>query len=113
MAALPRAAAWPPHSRMKHKHLAIYGLVVALAVTVGALALWSFFERQSLVAVSEPLPKVTIVTADPRSRLAAAWVRLLTKAELEPTLVAADKADAVEGIVVFCDIPLVPPKLAH
>lgn len=96
-----------------HKHLAIYGVVVALAVAVGALAIWSFIERQSLVVVSEPLPKVTIVTRDPNSRLAAAWVRLLTKAELEPTLVAADKADAVEGIVVFCDLPQLPPKLSH
>jgi hypothetical protein len=41
-----------------HKHLAIYGVVVALAVAVGALAIWSFIERQSLVVVGEPLPKV-------------------------------------------------------
>jgi len=86
------------------RHLAIYAFVVALVVAVGALAIWSFIERQSLVVVTEPLPKVTIVTRDPRSPLAAAWVRLLTKAQFAPTLVTADKIDSAEGIVVMCDV---------
>ncbi|HEY4642478.1 MAG TPA: hypothetical protein VII75_14125 [Thermoanaerobaculia bacterium] len=87
----------------RHKHLAVYGLVVALVVIVGALAIWSFIERQSLVVVTEPLPKVTIVTTDPRSRIAAAWVRLLTKAQFTPTVITPDKIESAEGVIVLCD----------
>ena len=82
---------------------------MALVVAVGALAIWSFIERQSLVVVTEPLPKVTIVTQDPRSRLAAAWVRLLTGAQFAPTVVTADKFDPNDdSVVVFCDITRLP-----
>ena len=87
----------------RHKHLAVYGFVVALVVMVGALAIWSFIERQSLVVVTEPLPKITIVTNDPRSRVAAAWVRLLTKAQFEPTVITPDNIDSAVGVVVLCD----------
>jgi len=93
----------------RHKHLAVYGLVMALVVAVGALAIWSFIERQSLVVVTEPLPKVTIVTLDPRSPLVAAWVRLLTGAQFAPTVVTADKLDPNDdGVIVFCDIARIP-----
>jgi len=100
------------HHHVDWKHLAIYGLLVALVVGVGGVAIWSFIERQSLVVVSEPLPKVTVVTQDPHSRLAAAWVRLLTRAEMAPTLVTVDEVDSLEGVVFFCDIARVPAKFS-
>jgi hypothetical protein len=100
-------------ARVDWKHLAVYGAVVAVVAMVGLLAIWSFIERQSLVITPDPLPKVTIVTQDARSPLAAAWVRLLTKAELTPTLVPLEKFDPIEGVVVFCDVPQVSPKLGE
>jgi hypothetical protein len=95
------------------KHLAFYGLVVAAVVLVGGMAIWSFIERQSLVIQPEPLPKVTVVTGDTNSRLAAGWVRLLNNAELNPTLVALDNFDPIDGVVVFCEIPEIEPRLAR
>ena len=94
------------------KHLAFYGLVVALVIIVGGVAIWSFVERQSLVIQPEPLPKITVVTRDPNSRLAASWVQLLTSAELNPTLVPLETFNPIEGVVVFCDIPEIPQRLA-
>ena len=99
-------------SHVNFTHLAFYGLVVGIVVIIGGLAIWSFIERQSLVIQPEPLPKVTVVTLDPRSRLAASWVRLLTDSQLNPTLVPLDAFDPIEGVVVFCDIPDIPPRLA-
>jgi hypothetical protein len=95
------------------KHLAIYGAVVAVVLVIGVVAIWSFIQRQALVIQGEPLPKITIVTADPNSRLAAAWVRMLTNAEIAPTLVPLETFDPIEGVVVFCDIPEIPPRLAE
>jgi hypothetical protein len=95
------------------KHLAVYGLAVAAVLLVGGLAIWSFIERQSLVIQPDPLPKITVVTQDAKSPLAASWVRLLTKAELNPTLVPIATFDPIEGVVVFCDIPEIPPRLAE
>ena len=92
--------------------MVFYGLVVMVVILIGAVAIWSFIEKQSLVIAPEALPKITIVTADPNSRVAAAWVTLLTKAEMQPTLVPLEKFDPIEGVVVFCDIPSIPPKLA-
>jgi hypothetical protein len=94
------------------KHLAAYGVVMAVVIAIGAVALWSFFEKQSLVVAPEPLPKITIVTIDANSRLAAAWVNLLTRAGLQATLVPLEKFDPIEGVVVFCDVPAIPPRLA-
>ncbi|MEA2238675.1 MAG: hypothetical protein QOC81_3399 [Thermoanaerobaculia bacterium] len=94
------------------KHLAIYGVVMAVVIAIGAVALWSFFEKQSLIVAPEPLPKVTVVTIDANSRLAAAWVNLLTRAGLQATLVPLEKFDPIEGVVVFCDVPALPPRLA-
>ncbi len=81
-----------------------------LVAAAGAIALWSFFEKQSLVTVPDPLPKVTVVTMNVNSRLAAAWVNLLTRAGLQATLVPMDKLDSIEGVVVLCDVPAIPPK---
>jgi hypothetical protein len=39
-------------------------------------------------------------------------VRLLTRAEMSPTLVPIEKLDPLEGVVLFCDIPEIPPGLA-
>jgi hypothetical protein len=51
------------------------------------------------------------VTADPRSPLTAAWVRLLTTAEMQPTLVPVDQLEVLQGVVVICDLPSIPPKM--
>jgi hypothetical protein len=94
------------------KHLLIYGVAVAVVVLIGAVAIWSFIEKQSLVIQPEPLPKVTVVTADPNSRLAAAWVTFFNRAELPATLVPLEKFDPIEGVVVFCQVPKISPQLA-
>ena len=93
------------------KHLAVYGLIVAAVVIVGAVAIWAFIDKQSLVVAPEPLPKVTVVTVDSHSHLAAAWVRILSKAELPATLVPLETFDPIEGVVVFCEVPSIPPRL--
>lgn len=85
---------------------------MAAVLLVGVLAIWSFIEKQSLVIAPEPLPKITLVTMDANSRLAAAWVRTLTDAEMSPTLVPLEKFDPIEGVVVLCEIPSIPPRLA-
>jgi hypothetical protein len=103
----------PRHdARVDWKHLVVPGLALLAVVIVGAIAIWSFIAGRLLVTEPEPLPKVTVVTVDPRSRLAAAWVRLLTHAEMSPTLVPLETFDPIEGVVVFCDIPEIPPRLA-
>lgn len=94
------------------KHLASYGAVMLVVVAIGTLALWSFFEKQSLVTVPDPLPKITVVTIDANSHLAAAWVNLLTHAGLQATLVPMEKFEPVDGVVVLCDVPTIPPKPA-
>lgn len=98
-------------ARAGWKALSFYGVVMIAVVLVGALAIWSFVEKQSLVIAPEPLPRVTVVTADSRSPLAAAWVRLLTHAELPATLVPLETFDPIEGVVVFCDVEAIPPRL--
>jgi hypothetical protein len=94
------------------KHLAGYGAVMTVVAVIGVLVLWSFFEKQSLVTVPDPLPKITVVTIDANSRLAAAWVNLLTRAGLQATLVPVEKFEPIEGVVVICDVPAIPPKPA-
>src|SRR5438105_13480207 len=81
------------------KHLAVYGLIAAVAGIVGTVAIWAFIDKQALVIAPEPLPKVTVVTADSHSPLAAAWVRMLTRAELPATLVPLETFDPIEGVV--------------
>lgn len=94
------------------KHLVIYGAMLVLVVAVGVVAIWSFIEQQSIVIQPEPLPKVTVVTARSGSQLGAAWVRLLNAAELQATLVPLETFDPIEGVVVFCDVDAIPPRLA-
>lgn len=91
--------------------MAVYGAIALVVLIVAALAIWSFIERQSLIIRPEPLPKVTVVTIDPNSRLAAAWVRLLNKSEMPATLVPLETFNPIEGVVVFCDIEELPPHL--
>src|SRR5947207_7010940 len=98
-------------ARVDWKHLAVYGLLVAAVGIVGTVAIWAFIDKQSLVIAPEPLPKITVVTADSHSPLAAAWVRELTKAELSATLVPLEMFDPIEGVVVFCGVPEIPPRL--
>lgn len=100
-------------SRVHWKHLALYLPVLLVVAFLGAVAIWSFIERQSLVIAAEPLPRVTLVTADPSSPLTASWVRLLTSAEMEPTLVPVDQVETLQGVVVLCELPVVPPALVH
>src|SRR5690349_9601884 len=52
--------------KVQWKHIAIYVPVLLLVIVIGAFALWSFFEKQSIRAVEPaPLPKITLITADP------------------------------------------------
>lgn len=95
---------WPRRSRhheghVAWKHIAVYVPIVILVIFLGGLALWSFVERQSLVVVPEPLPRVTLVTADPGAPLTAAWVKLLNAAAIETTVVRSPSTD---GIVARC-----------
>jgi hypothetical protein len=98
--------------KVQWKHIALYIPVLLLVVIIGAFALWSFFEKQTVRAVEPvPLPKISLITADPRSPFTAAWVRLLTDAEMQPTLVPLDKVEVLQGVVVFCNVPAIPPSL--
>jgi len=99
-------------ARVEWKHVALYIPPLLIVIVLGALAIWSFLERQSLELDAVPLPKVTVVTANPGSRLAASWVRLLNDAELQSTLVTTDKVEALQGVVVLCDIWSLPPALS-
>ncbi|HET7437705.1 MAG TPA: hypothetical protein VFN10_23570 [Thermoanaerobaculia bacterium] len=94
------------------KHLVVYGAFVVVVALVGGVAIWSFIERQTLVIKPEPLPKITVVVETAGSKLGASWVRVLTQAELQPTLVPLETFDPIEGVVVFCDVENVPPRLA-
>jgi hypothetical protein len=109
---MPRLKSLARHeAHVQWKHILWYVPILAVVIIVGAVAIWSFIERQSLVIEPEPLPKVTLVTADPRSRLTAAWVRLLTASEIQPTLVPADQLEELQGVIVICDIWSIPPKV--
>src|SRR6476619_6836440 len=97
---------WPRRSKhhgghVHWKHIAIYVPVVLLVTLLGGLALWSFVQRQSVVIVPEAIPRVTLVTGDPDAPLTAAWVRLLTAAAIETTVVRAEGA-AADGLVARC-----------
>ena len=98
---------WPRRSRhhgghVAWKHIAVYVPIVLLVIFLGGLALWSFIERQSLVVVPDPVPRVTLVTADPDSPLTAAWVRLLNAAAIETTVVRSEKAETADGLIALC-----------
>jgi hypothetical protein len=95
-------------ARVHWRHLVVYGAAALIAAVIGVLAIWEFIERQSLVIAADPLPKVTVVTLRPDSPLAAGWVKILTDAEMQPTLVPLEKFDSIEGVVLFCDIPDLP-----
>jgi hypothetical protein len=109
----PRFPRLREEARVHWKHIALYVPVVLIVVILGAFAIWSFIEKQSLVAVPDPLPKVTLITSDPTSRLTAAWVRFLTNAEMQPTLVPVEKVDALQDVVVLCDVQEIPARLAE
>ena len=100
-------------ARVDWKHLAAYGFVMLVVGLIGALAIWSFIGKQSLVVVPETLPKVTVVTQNANSPLAAAWVKLLTTAELSATLVPLEQFDPIEGVVLFCEVQTISPRLAQ
>ena len=109
----PRLPSFRRHdATVEWKHVAIYIPPLILVVLLGAFAIWSFLERQSLVLDPTAIPKVTVVTANAASPLAASWVRLLNDAELQSTLVAADKVESLQGVIVLCDIWQLPPALA-
>lgn len=101
------------HAHVSGGHLALYGVLAALVVAAGGLAIWSFVERQTLAVEAEPLPKVTVVAQDPHAPLAAAWVNLLTRAGAQATLVSVESCSAPAGVVLFCDVRSVPPACAR
>src|SRR6059058_5584945 len=93
------------------KHIAVYVPVVLVVTLLGGLAIWSFIEKESLVIIPEPTPRVTLVTSDTRSPAAAAWVRLLNAAAIETTLVSADQAASANGVIAVCDPNAALPAL--
>lgn len=99
--------------KVEWKHIALYVPILLIAVAVGVVAIWSFITRQSLIIQPTPLPKVTLITGNPSSPFTAAWVRLLTTAEMQPTLVPLEKVEVLRGVVVLCDLPRLPSNLAH
>jgi hypothetical protein len=99
--------------KVQWKHIAVYVPVLLLVIFIGAFVLWSFFEKQSVLTEPAPLPKVTLITSDATSPLTASWVRLLTDAEMQPALVPLDKVEMLQGVVVLCNVPALPPALAN
>ncbi|HEU5162482.1 MAG TPA: hypothetical protein VFV54_05010, partial [Thermoanaerobaculia bacterium] len=99
--------------RAHGRAVAVYGLAGILALAVGSVAIWSFFERQTLrkILAPAPLPAVTVVTGDSDSELAAAWVELLTRAQFSPTLVTLDKYEPSEGVLAIADVDTLTPLL--
>src|SRR6478735_7883228 len=59
----PRFPRLRHEARVHWKHIALYAPVVLIVVVLGALAIWSFIEKQSLIAIPDPLPKVTLITS--------------------------------------------------
>lgn len=109
----PRLPAFRRHTaQVEWKHVALYVPFLLVVVVLGVYAIWSFFEHQSMVPDVVALPRVTVITASANSPTAAAWVRLLNEAELQSTLVTADRVEALQGVVVLCDIWSLPPALA-
>lgn len=100
-------------ARIDWKHLLVYGVMMLVALLIGGVAIWAFIQKQTMVIAPAPLPKVTVVTADPKSALAASWITLLTKAEVTPTLVPIEKFEPIDGVVLFCDAPSIPPRLRN
>lgn len=101
--------------RIPARTAAVYGLASILVLSIGVLAIWSFVERQRLRRnlAPDPLPAVTVLTADPQSELAASWVDLLGQAQFAPTLVAAERISPSPGSVLFlADLPTLTPALA-
>lgn len=94
-------------------HLAFYGAIACVVIVIGGFAIWGFVERQSLVIRPEPLPKITLVASDGAAPLAASWIRLLTRAGLNPNLVALADLDRVEGVVVLCGVEEIPADKAR
>src|SRR5688500_235352 len=101
--------------RIPARAAAVYGLASILVLGIGVIAIWSFIERQRLrrSLAPDPLPAVTVLTADPESELAAAWVDLLGRAQFSPTLVAPERISPSPGTVLFlADLPTLTPALS-
>ncbi|HXI11580.1 MAG TPA: hypothetical protein VNM92_02910 [Thermoanaerobaculia bacterium] len=94
--------------------LLFYGLVCVVVLGVGAVVLYTYFERQTLAQgiVPEPLPKVMVITGSPDSKFVSSWVGLMTKADFSPTLVPIERVDALQGVLVITNIATLPEKVA-
>jgi hypothetical protein len=104
------------HDHRAHgRAVAVYGLASLLVLAVGSIAIWSFLERQAIrrTLAPEPLPPVTVLTGDPDSALAAAWVDLLSKAQFAPTLVTLDKYEPAPGLLALADVGTITPPIAR
>jgi hypothetical protein len=104
------------HDPQAHgRAVAVYGLASLLVLAVGSVAIWSFVERRTIrgTLAPEALPAVAVVTADPDSELAAAWVELLTKAQFSPTLVPIERYEPSEGVLALADVDELTPRLAE
>jgi hypothetical protein len=102
----------------EHRHnwraLLLYGFVSVLVLGAGILVLLSFFERQRLRTgvKAEPLPKITLLASDGSSRLAAAWVSILTANGFKATLVSFDQfTPAPDDLLAICSADPLPPRV--
>lgn len=93
--------------------LLFYGIASLVVLVAGGLVIYTFFEKRTLsqIIAPEPLPKVSVVTADPESKFAAAWIDLLTNADFAATLVPLDKVEPTEGILALCNLKEIPETL--
>ena len=93
--------------------LLFYGIASLVVLVAGGLVIHTFFEKQTLTQIiaPEPLPKVSVVTADPESKFAAAWVDLLTSANFSATLVTVEKVEPTGGILALCNLKDLPEHL--
>ena len=111
---LPRLNPFRRHeARVEWKHIAFYIPVLLAVIVAGVAAIWWFFERQSMAIEPAPLPKITLITADASSPLTASWIRLLSDAAMQPTLVeiGGQAPSPTGGVLVFCGVTAVPPAL--
>ena len=104
----------------RHEHhvgwriLIFYGLVSVLVLGVGAVVLYTYWERQSLAQgiVPEPLPAVMVITGAAESKFVASWAGLMVKSDFAPTLVPIERVDALQGVLVITNIASLPEKVA-
>jgi hypothetical protein len=93
--------------------LLFYGLTSLIVLGVGGLVIYTFIEKRTLTAQVAPegLPSVSIVTPSVDSPFCAAWVTMLTRAQIPATLVPVDRMEPTDGLIALCDLSEIPDTL--